>query len=95
MPEKDEMKALRVRVTGTVQGVGFRYYTHRMAVSLGLDGYVRNMSDGSVEAVAQGSAEMVDLFVEKISSGPSSSRVKGVRVSEVPLADYDRFEIRL
>ena len=95
MPENDGMKALRVRVTGTVQGVGFRYYTHRMAVSLGLDGYVRNMSDGSVEAVAQGSAEMVDLFVEKISSGPSSSRVKGVRVSEVPLAEYDKFEIRL
>ena len=95
MPVNDDLKAVRVRVSGTVQGVGFRYYTHRVAVSLGLEGYVRNRGDGSVEAVAQGDSEMVDLFVEKISVGPSSSRVTGVRVSEVPPAAYARFEIRL
>ena len=45
MPEDGEMKAVRIRVSGSVQGVGFRYYTHRLAVSLGLEGYVRNVSD--------------------------------------------------
>ena len=95
MPEKDESKAVKVRVSGVVQGVGFRYYAHRVAVSLGLDGYVRNMSDGSVEAVAQGNAETVDLFLEKIAKGPPGSRVRGISVSERPPAGYDGFEIRL
>ncbi len=95
MPEKDESKSVRVRVSGVVQGVGFRYYTHRVAVSLGLDGYVRNMSDGSVEAAVQGEAEMVDLFLEKVAKGPPGSRVRGIRVSESPGTIYEGFEIRL
>ena len=95
MPEENESRTVRVRVTGVVQGVGFRYYTHREAVSLCLDGYVRNMSDGSVEAVVQGDAEMVDLFLEKIAKGPPGSRVRGIRVSDMPTAGYDGFDIRL
>ena len=94
MPENDEFKAVRVRVSGVVQGVGFRYFTHRVAVSLCLDGYVRNMPDGSVEAVVQGDAEMVDLFLEKIAKGPPGSRVRGIRVGELPPAGYDGFSIR-
>jgi acylphosphatase len=66
-----------------------------MAVSLGLDGYVRNMSDGSVEAVAQGNGEMVDVFLDKIAKGPPGSNVRGIRVSDVPPAGYDGFDIRL
>lgn len=95
MPENDEFKAVRVRVSGVVQGVGFRYFTHRVAVSLCLDGYVRNMPDGSVEAVAEGNAEMVDLFVEKIGTGPPASNVRSMRVSEIPSVGYDEFDIRL
>ncbi len=94
MSEDDGLKAVRVRVSGVVQGVGFRYFTHRVAVSLGLDGYVRNMSDGSVEAVAEGNPEMVDLFLEKIAKGPPGSRVRGLRVSEKPPAGHDGFDIR-
>ena len=52
MADTDDRRTVRVRVTGTVQGVGFRYYTRREAAGLGLDGYVRNTADGSVEAVA-------------------------------------------
>lgn len=95
VPEDDELTAVRVRVSGSVQGVGFRYYTHRVAVSLGLDGYVRNRSDGTVEAVAEGNAEMVDLFLEKISKGPPGSRVRGIRVSDLPPVGYRSFEIRI
>jgi acylphosphatase len=95
MPEDGGLRAVRVRISGGVQGVGFRYFTHREAVSLGLNGYVRNMSDGSVEAVAQGNAEMVDLFLEKLAKGPPGSRVRGIRVSEMPPAGHDGFDIRL
>jgi acylphosphatase len=89
------MKAVRVRVSGVVQGVGFRYFTHRVAVSLGLDGYVRNMSDGSVEAVVEGDSMMVDVFLDKIGTGPPASSVRGLRVSEIPPVGYDGFDIRL
>ena len=95
MPEEDELKAVRVRVSGTVQGVGFRYFTHRVAVSLCLDGYVRNRSDGTVEAVAEGSAPMVDLFIEKITEGPPGSKVRGIRINDLTPVGYDGFEIRI
>jgi acylphosphatase len=95
MPEGEELKAVRVRVSGVVQGVGFRYYTHRIAVSLGLDGYVRNIPDGSVEAVVEGKAEMVDMFLEKVGKGPPASSVRGMKVSEISPVGYGRFEIRL
>lgn len=89
----EESKAVRVRVNGAVQGVGFRYFTHREAVRLCLGGYVRNRSDGSVEAVAEGDPETVDLFLEKIAKGPPGSRVRGITVSEIPVAGYDSFDI--
>jgi acylphosphatase len=95
IPGNDECRAVRVRVGGIVQGVGFRYFTHRIAVSLGLDGYVRNMSDGSVEAVAEGNAQMVDLFLDKIGRGPAASSVRSLKVSEIPPVGYNGFDIRL
>ena len=95
MSEDDELKAVRVRVSGRVQGVGFRYFTHRVAVNLGLDGYVRNMSDGTVEAVAEGSAPMVELFLAKVTEGPPGSKVTGIRVSDLTPVGYDGFDIRI
>jgi acylphosphatase len=89
------IKAVRIRVSGVVQGVGFRYFTHREAVRLCLCGYVRNRSDGSVEAVAEGDPDTVDLFLEKIGKGPPGSRVRGITVSELPPAGYGSFEIRV
>ena len=53
----------RWRFTGEVQGVGFRYYARAAAQHLGLTGWVRNRMDGSVEALVQGEADMVDHFV--------------------------------
>ena len=95
MTGEREVKAVRVRVSGTVQGVGFRYFTRSVAAALGIDGYVRNLSDGSVEAVAEGESDRVDMFVEKVSKGPPASRVSGVRVSEIAPSGREGFEIRL
>ena len=50
----ESLVAVRVLVAGRVQGVGFRYYTVRVAAKLGLAGYVRNLRDGRVEAYAEG-----------------------------------------
>ncbi len=53
---------------GTVQGIGFRYTTQRLALSLQLQGSVQNLADGSVEIYAQGPKEAIQLFCEKLNS---------------------------
>jgi len=70
----------RLRITGRVQGVGFRYALQREARSLGLAGWVRNRRDGSVEALLQGSAEAVDKLITWSRRGPPGARVDGVEV---------------
>lgn len=66
---------LRVIVHGRVQGVGFRYYTRREAIRLGLTGWVRNLSDGSVEAVINGDPGQIDIMKQWLNHGPSSAIV--------------------
>jgi len=57
---------MKIRVSGTVQGVGFRYFTFRTARRLSLSGYVRNNSDGSVEVVAEGDRSNLLTLVEEL-----------------------------
>ena len=76
------MTRLRVRITGRVQGVGFRYWTEATATGLGLDGWVRNRRDGAVEAVFQGEAEAVDAMLESCRAGPRFARVAQVETFE-------------
>ena len=70
-----------VRVTmfvrGTVQGVGFRWWTRARALELGLVGHARNTTDGRVEIVAQGSPEAVDALEALLRESPSTTRRPG------------------
>ena len=72
------MKSLNVRVTGAVQGVGFRAWTEQAAKARGLSGWVRNRRDGSVEAVLSGADDKVDEMLAYFWQGPSASRVERV-----------------
>ena len=82
------MKRTRVRVSGRVQGVGFRYTTQARARSLGLGGWVRNLADGSVEAVFEGEPARVDSMVEWCRRGPAGSVVADVEIhDEAPTGD--------
>jgi acylphosphatase len=65
-------------VSGRVQGVWFRASTRREADRLGLTGWVRNLPDGRVEAVAEGKSELLDDFVRWCGHGPPHARVDGV-----------------
>lgn len=65
----------RVRIYGMVQGVWFRAWTTREATSLGLDGWVRNRSDGSVEAVFRGTETAVADMIGRCRRGPPAARV--------------------
>ncbi len=86
-----ETKAVRIWITGRVQGVWYRGWTVREATRLGLDGWVRNRSDGGVEAVFHGPAETVDDMIGKCWGGPQGARVESidvVDVSEVPKSGF-------
>ena len=74
------LKQLRVIISGRVQGVGFRYWTLDEATRRGLDGWVRNLTDGRVEAVFAGAAVEVDDMVAACHKGPRFARVESVEV---------------
>jgi acylphosphatase len=81
-------------VSGTVQGVGFRWWTACKADGLELAGYARNLFDGTVEVEAEGPAPAVDALVVMLRSGPPSASVTDVAVREVvPHGDEDGFRI--
>ncbi len=72
------MTVLEARVSGTVQGVGFRYFVQRRASALGLSGYTRNLPDGDVEVLAEGDKTLLEALLEDLRTGPSLSSVDNV-----------------
>ncbi|MDB5545841.1 MAG: acylphosphatase [Hyphomicrobiales bacterium] len=77
-----EMLVIHLRISGQVQGVGFRQWTAREARARGLSGFVRNRHDGSVEAVFSGDADSVSALAEACGRGPYGSRVERVDVRQ-------------
>ena len=71
--------AIRLRIEGRVQGVGYRAWLEREARSRGLRGWVRNRRDGSVEALFAGPEDVVSGMIESCRRGPSSARVEAVQ----------------
>jgi acylphosphatase len=72
----------RLTVHGRVQGVWYRGWTVDTARALGLDGWVRNRRDGSVEILAAGSEEAVTLFIGRCRQGPAAARVDRIDIEE-------------
>ncbi len=75
------MPQVHLVLSGRVQGVGFRYYALRAAQRLNLHGWVRNLSDGSVELEAEGPREALEAFASEMRSGPPSAQVRDVAES--------------
>ena len=71
--------ALKLQITGLVQGVGYRETMRREAASLGVTGWVRNRHDGSVEALVDGPPDAVRALVDWAWRGPRAARVAGVK----------------
>jgi acylphosphatase len=83
------------RVVGHVQGVGFRWWTGRTARSLGLEGWVRNLGDGSVEVQARGPSEALERLERALHRGPPTARVERVeRFGADPSQIGPGFEVR-
>ena len=77
----------RFSITGLVQGVFYRKWAQANAAGLGLRGYVRNMADGSVEAVLSGPEERLDAFAEACRAGPPAAEVEAIERAPADAAD--------
>jgi len=75
---------LDATVIGRVHGVGFRYFVLREAMALGLDGWVANMSDGSVQCVAEGPRASLETLLDRLREGPASAIVERVGEAWMP-----------
>jgi acylphosphatase len=93
--ETETEKRVSARITGRVQGVGFRNFTRRRARGLDVTGWVRNESDGSVRLEAEGPADALESLVEAVHHGPRMARVEDVDVDWSEAADaFEGFRVR-
>jgi acylphosphatase len=86
--------ARRFTISGRVQGVGFRYFAEDQALVENLAGYVRNLPDGRVEAVAEGDEDSVLRFERAMRRGPRSALVEQMDVEAIPPEQRHGFSIR-
>ena len=87
------MIARRVRVSGRVQGVGFRFFAERAARAAGVTGWVRNLPDGTVESAVEGEETAVTAYLESLRAGPRTGRVEDLRIEEAAVSGFDSFDI--
>ena len=88
-------KRISVFWSGRVQGVGFRYTTESAALELGVTGWVRNLPDGRVEALAEGPEKILKTLLDRIASGPMKRYIRDVEVHwEQPTGEFDDFRVR-
>ena len=91
----DKHERLHAIVSGLVQGVNFRYATQERARRFGLTGWVRNLSDGPVEVMAEGPRPALEKLREFLHHGPPAARVTGVQVEWRPASgEFTGFETR-
>ncbi|HEX4495904.1 MAG TPA: acylphosphatase [Thermoanaerobaculia bacterium] len=88
-------QAFRIRVSGRVQGVGFRWFVRQAAGEVGgLTGRVRNLADGRVEVEVAGDGSRLEAFRERLRQGPPGARVTGLEEHEIsPVPAWDGFDI--
>ncbi|NBC17161.1 MAG: acylphosphatase [Bacteroidetes bacterium] len=90
-----DTERLSARITGRVQGVGFRHFTRRTARTLGLGGWVRNEADGSVRLEAEGPRSDLEQLLEAVRRGPSAARVEHVNAEwDATTGQFDGFTVR-
>lgn len=87
------MKHINIKVTGKVQGVFFRASTKAVADQMGVKGLVKNQKDGSVYIEAEGSATILDLFLDWCKEGPEKAVVENVEVADGEIKNYRNFEV--
>lgn len=87
------MKAVRIIVSGKVQGVFFRDNAKRIADNLELKGYCKNLPDGTFEVVAEGPEDKLQKMVDYCKEGPMFAKVEKVSVNDAEVTGYQSFKI--
>ncbi|MBI4645501.1 MAG: acylphosphatase [Bacteroidia bacterium] len=88
------IKHYKITVTGSVQGVGFRYSVRNIAHNLGISGFVKNLYDGSVYIEAEAEQNILAQFVDWCKQGPKMAIVEHVDIKEAELNGFLLFEVR-
>ena len=88
------MRTVHVRIEGRVQGVGYRAFVEHNALALGLEGWVRNRRDGSVEAIFQGPDDNIDEMLGLCRQGPPASAVTCVETIGEGVGAFTGFEVQ-
>lgn len=86
--ETNDNQELHAYINGWVQGVGYRYFVVNNALALGLRGYVRNLSDGSVEVLAQGPRPKLERLLAILQRGPAAAEVNEIRTHWGPPTEH-------
>jgi len=93
--DTDTQERLSARITGRVQGVGFRNFTQTTARRLGVAGWVRNEADGSVRLEAEGPRDQLDELLDAVHEGPRMARVEDVTADWADATDeFETFRVR-
>ncbi len=88
------MKRVHLFISGNVQGVFFRAFVRERAINLGLNGWVKNLEDGRVEAIFEGENDKVNRMVELCKKGPSSANIKNINVIKEEVQRERSFVVR-
>ncbi len=81
------MLQYEIKITGRVQGVGFRYFTHKKATELAIKGWVRNTRNGGVLVLAQGNKADLETFIDYLKIGPPMSRIDQISKVEMKIVN--------
>ncbi len=85
-----------LKITGKVQGVGFRYFAQQKAVEIGITGWVKNSRDGGVIIIAQGNETDLNTFTDYLQIGPARARVTNISKYEIQsLSNFKNFIIKV
>lgn len=89
------LRRVHLRIIGLVQGVSYRASTRDEATRLGVKGWVRNLPNGDVEAMAEADGDVVDRLITWCQRGPDEARVEEVKITEAAVdAPFSGFEVR-
>jgi len=87
------MKTLKINISGSVQGMSFRYFVKTHADKLGVKGFVRNLDNGDVEVVVEGKDEVVNDLLKLCREGPAHAQVKETEAREIKHEGFKEFKI--
>ena len=87
------MKTIHLIISGKVQGVFFRATAKRQAQRLNITGWVKNTTEGNVELIVSGEAEILEEFIQWCNNGPDNAQVLNVKVNDNTYQHFDSFEI--